>query len=110
MINGFTGIALTKLDILDGIEKIRICTSYKYNGSTIDIFPKALNIFEHCEPVYTELEGWKESTIGAKDLNKLPKAARTYIQTIESMLDVKVQIISTGQRRDELIMLEEQFA
>jgi len=110
MINGFTGIALTKLDILDGIEKIRICTSYKYNGSTIDIFPKALNIFENCEPVYTELEGWKESTIGVKDLNKLPKAARTYIQTIESMLDVKVQIISTGQRRDELIMLEEQFA
>lgn len=109
MINGFTGIALTKLDILDGIEKIRICTSYNYNGSPIDIFPKALNIFENCEPIYTELEGWNESTIGIKDQNKLPKTARTYIQTIESMLGVEVQIISTGQRRDELIMLKEQF-
>jgi adenylosuccinate synthase len=110
MINGFTGIALTKLDILDGIEKIRICTSYTYKGSNIDIFPKELNVFENCEPVYIELEGWKESTVGIKDQNKLPKAAQTYIQTIESMLGVEVQIISTGQRRDELIMLEEQFA
>jgi adenylosuccinate synthase len=110
MINGFTGIALTKLDILDGIEKIRICTSYTYKGSTIDIFPKELNVFENCEPVYTELEGWKESTVGIKDQNKLPKAAQTYIQTIEAMLGVEVQLISTGQRRDELIVLKEQFA
>ncbi len=110
MINGFTGIALTKLDILDGLEKIRICTSYTYNGSTIDTFPKAVNIFEKCEPVYTEFEGWKEITIGINDQNKLPKAARTYIEAIESMLGVEVQIISTGQRRDELIILKEQFA
>jgi adenylosuccinate synthase len=110
MINGFTGIALTKLDILDGIEKIKICTSYKYKGSTIDVFPKALDILEHCEPVYTELEGWKESTIGIKDQDKLPRAAQKYIQTIESMLGIEVQLISTGQRRDELIVLKEQFA
>jgi adenylosuccinate synthase len=110
MINGFTGIALTKLDILDGIEKIKICTSYKHRGSTIDIFPKELNVFENCEPIYTELEGWKESTVGIKELNKLPKAAQAYIQTIEAMLGVEVQLISTGQRRDELIILKEQFA
>ncbi len=110
MINGFTGTAITKLDILDGIKKIRICTYYKYKGSTIEVFPKELNIFERCEPVYIELEGWKESTIGISDLNKLPKAAKTYIQTIESMLGVEVQLISTGPRRDELIVLKEQFA
>ena len=110
MINGFTGIALTKLDILDGIEKIRICTSYTHKGSPIDVFPKELNVFENCEPVYTELEGWKESTAGIKDQNKLPKAAQKYIQTIEEMLGVEVQLISTGQRRDELIVLKEQFA
>jgi len=110
MINGFTGIALTKLDILDGIEKIRICTSYKYKESTFDVFPKELNILENCEPVYTELAGWKESTVGIKELKRLPKAAQTYIHTIEELLDVEVQLISTGRRRDELIVLKEQFA
>jgi adenylosuccinate synthase len=110
MINGFTGIALTKLDILDGIEKIRICTSYTHKGSPIDVFPKELNVFENCEPVYTEIEGWEESTVGINDQNKLPKAAQNYIQTIESMLGVEVQLISTGKRRDELIVLKEQFA
>ena len=109
-INGFTGIAITKLDILDGIKKIRICTSYKYKGSTIEVFPKELNIFERCEPIYIELEGWKESTIGIRDINKLPNAAKTYIKTIESMLGIDVQLISTGPRRDELIVLKEQFA
>jgi adenylosuccinate synthase len=110
MINGFTGIALTKLDILDGMEKIKICTSYTYKGSTIDVFPKELNILENCEPVYTELEGWNESTVGINDLNMLPKAAQEYVQTIESMLGVEVQLISTGKKRDELIVLKEQFA
>lgn len=110
MINGFTGIAITKLDILDGIEKIKICTAYKYNGKTIESFPKELNIFENCEPVYTELEGWQDSTIGIKDINKLPHAAQKYINTIETMLGVEVQLISTGQRRDELIVLKEQFS
>jgi adenylosuccinate synthase len=110
MINGFTGIALTKLDILDGIEKIKICIAYKYNGKTIETFPKELKIFENCEPVYIELEGWQESTVGIKDMNKLPQAAQKYINTIETMLGVEVQLISTGQRRDELIVLKEQFS
>ena len=110
MINGFTGIALTKLDILDGIDKIKICTSYMYEGAPMDLFPKELNILEHCEPVYTEIEGWRESTVGITDIHRLPKAARTYIQNIESMLGVEVQLISTGQRRGELIVLKEQFS
>ena len=110
MINGFTGVALTKLDILDGIETIKICTSYTHKGSPIDVFPKQLNVFENCEPVYTEIEGWEESTVGINDQNKLPKAAQNYIQTIEAMLGVEVQLISTGKRRDELIVLKEQFA
>lgn len=109
MINGFTGIALTKLDILDGIDKIKICTAYKYNGKTFEAFPKEINIFENCKPDYIELEGWKESTAGIKDVNKLPKSAKRYIRTIETMLGVEVQLISTGQRRDELIVLKEQF-
>ncbi len=108
-INGVTGIAITKLDILDGMETIKICTSYKYNGNTLTEFPKEINIFDACEPVYEEVEGWDTSTLGITDFKKLPKAAKAYIKKIEGMLGVKVQIISTGQRRDELIEIKGQF-
>jgi adenylosuccinate synthase len=108
-INGFTGIAITKLDILDGMDVIKICTSYRHNGKNYEEFPKEINIFEECEPVYEELEGWSETTVGIKDFNRLPETAKTYIKKIEKMLGVEVQIISTGQRRDELIQLKEQF-
>jgi adenylosuccinate synthase len=108
-INGLTGIALTKLDILDGIDVIKICTSYRHKGKTYEEFPKEISIFEECKPVYEEISGWSAITLGIKDFNILPKAAKTYIKKIEKMLGVKVQIISTGQRRDELIELKEQF-
>ncbi|HMK49951.1 MAG TPA: adenylosuccinate synthase [Thermodesulfovibrionales bacterium] len=108
-INGLTGIAITKLDILDGLDSIKICTSYKHNGKVYNEFPKELNIFQECEPVYEEMEGWKESTLGATSLDALPGAARSYIKKIEDMLGVEVQMISTGQRRDELIQIQTQF-
>jgi adenylosuccinate synthase len=68
-----------------------------------------MNIFEECEPVYEEIKGWDNSTLGIRDFSKLPKAAKAYIRTVEKILGVKVHIISTGQRRDELIALKEQF-
>ncbi len=108
-INGLTGVAITKLDILDGLENIKICTSYKHNGKVYKEFPKELNIFQECEPVYEETKGWKESTIGIKDFEKLPDAAKAYVKKIENMLGVEAHIISTGQRRDELIQIQEQF-
>jgi adenylosuccinate synthase len=108
-INGLTGIAITKLDILDGIDVIKICTSYRHKGKTYEEFPKEISIFEECEPVYEAVSGWNASTIATKDFNRLPKTAKAYIRKIEKMLGVKVQIISTGQRRDELIQLKEQF-
>jgi adenylosuccinate synthase len=108
-INGVTGIAITKLDILDGLDRIRICTSYKYKNKIHDEFPKEINIFEECEPEYEEVEGWDTSTLGIQDFNKLPEAAKKYIKKIEDMLRVEVQLISTGQRREELIQLKEQF-
>jgi adenylosuccinate synthase len=108
-INGFTGIAITKLDILDGMDVIKICTSYRHKGKNYEEFPKEINIFEECEPAYKELEGWSETTVGIKDFNRLPETAKIYIKKIEKMLGVEVQIISTGQRRDELIQLKEQF-
>ena len=108
-INGITGITITKLDILDGLDTIKICTAYKYKGKIYDEFPKEMSIFNECEPVYEEVEGWKTSTSGIKDFRKLPEAAKAYIKKVETMFGVKVQMISTGQRRDELIQIKEQF-
>ncbi|MEW6586789.1 MAG: adenylosuccinate synthase, partial [Nitrospirota bacterium] len=108
-INGVTGLAITKLDILDGLDSIKMCSSYRYKGSTYNEFPKEMQIFAECEPVYEEVDGWKESTSGIRAIDKLPRAARAYIEKIETILGVEVQMISTGQRRDELIKLKEQF-
>ncbi len=108
-INGLTGIAITKLDILDGLDSIKICTSYRHKGKIYYEFPKEMNVFEEVEPVYEEIEGWDTSTLGIRDFNKLPKAAKAYIRKIEKILGVKVHLISTGQRRDELILLKNQF-
>ncbi|MDI6728068.1 MAG: adenylosuccinate synthase [Thermodesulfovibrionales bacterium] len=108
-INGLTGIALTKMDILDGMDKLKICVGYKHNGRLYEEFPKETEVLENCEPVYEEVEGWKESTLGIKELDKLPENAKKYIKKIEEMLKTEVQIISTGQKRDEIIVLKEQF-
>lgn len=108
-VNGLTGIALTKLDILDGLDKLKICVGYKFNGRTYDNFPKEVEVLENCELVYEELDGWKESTLGTKEFDKLPLNARKYIKRIEELLKVEIQVISTGQKRDEIIVLKEQF-
>ncbi|MBT9537234.1 MAG: adenylosuccinate synthase [Nitrospirae bacterium] len=108
-VNGFSGIVLTKLDILDGLEKIKICTAYRFEGKLYEEFPKELNILEKCEPVYEEVSGWKENTGGVKSFEKLPSTAQAYIKEIERRLNVKAMIISSGQKRDELIMRGEIF-
>jgi adenylosuccinate synthase len=108
-INGFTGIGLTKMDILDGMEKINICVGYKYNGKIYDNFPTDLEMLRRCEPVLQEIEGWKESTSGIKEISDLPKNALNYIKLIEDLISTKIQIISTGPKRDEIIVLEDQF-
>lgn len=108
-INGLTGIAITKLDILDGFDKLKICVGYKYNGKRYTEFPKEIDVLNNCTPIYEEVDGWKEITLGIKEFSKLPANARKYIKTIEKMLGIKVQIISTGQKRDEIIVLKEQF-
>jgi len=108
-INGVTGLAITKLDILDGLDSIKICSSYKYKGALYHEFPKEMQIFADCEPVYEEIEGWKADTSGITDFKNLPQAAQSYIRKIETMLGTEVHLISTGQKRDELILLKKQF-
>ncbi|HIJ60541.1 MAG TPA: adenylosuccinate synthase [Nitrospirae bacterium] len=106
-INGLTGIAITKLDILDGISPLKIAVAYKYNGSIIETFPHEIEILQDCEPVYETLEGWNDTTSGIDDYNKLPKNAQMYIKYIEKLLGTEVQIISTGQKRDQIIKLKD---
>ncbi len=109
MINGLTGIALTKLDILDGISPLKIAKAYRYKGTLIETFPHEGEILQDCEPVYEEFEGWTEDTSGINKYHQLPAKAKRYISAIEQFTKVKVQIVSTGQRRDQIIEIEGQF-
>jgi adenylosuccinate synthase len=108
-INGLTGIALTKLDILDGVKTIKVCVGYRQGKTTMADFPKECSVLEKAEPVYEEMQGWKESTTGVRKFSQLPRNAQRYIRRIEKTLGIPVDVISTGQRRDELIILNEQF-
>jgi adenylosuccinate synthase len=108
-INGLTGIAITKLDVLDGTKTLKICNSYKHKGKIYKEFPKEIGIIEGCTPIYEEVKGWSTSTVGITNFNKLPNAAKAYIKKIQSLLGVEVQLISTGQKRDEIIQLKNLF-
>lgn len=98
-------IALTKLDVLDKLEKIQICVGYKIEGKTYDYLPHATHLWEKIEPIYEEITGWKESTVGAKALTDLPPKAIAYIKRIEELCGVKAVIISTGAKRDDTIIV-----
>jgi adenylosuccinate synthase len=109
-VNGFTGIALTKIDILSGLEELKLCTAYDFEGQRLTEFPGSAAILEKCKPLYEKsMPGWKESTAGTTEYDKLPEGARDYIAAIEDMLGVGVGIVSTGQRRDEIIIRNEPF-
>lgn len=105
-INGIDGIAVTKLDVLDGEEKLKICVGYKYRGKKLDYFPTLLRIMEKVEPIYEELPGWKESTKDAKNFEDLPKNAQKYLKRLEELLGVPIFIISIGTERDKTIVLK----
>jgi|SRR5450830_286759 adenylosuccinate synthase len=108
-INGVTGMCLTKLDVLDGIESLKLCTGYTINGRAVDIFPVGAEEAGMCVPVYEEMAGWTESTVGAKSLADLPAAARAYIKRIEELVGVPIDMVSTGPDREETIVLRHPF-
>ena len=109
-INSVTGLCLTKLDVMDGLETLKICTKYicTKNGK-IDVPPTGADAFSSMKPEYIEMPGWKESTVGAKSIQDLPQAALDYIKKIEDIVGVPVDIISTGPDRDETIILRNPF-
>lgn len=100
-------VVLTKLDVLDKLDKIKICVGYKIDGKEYDHMPQASHLWENIEPIYEEVSGWKESTVGAKSLSDLPKKALEYIAKIEQLCQVKAVIISTGPKREETIILKQ---
>jgi adenylosuccinate synthase len=108
-INGVTGMCLTKLDVLDGLESLELCTGYKLHGKTVDIFPVGAEDAESCEPIYEEMPGWKDSTVGAKSMDALPANARAYIRRIEQLVGVPIDMVSTGPDREETIVLRHPF-
>lgn len=108
-VNGLTGIGLTKLDILDTMDTIKYCVGYQYQGEILTEFPKDLDTLSACEPVYEEMPGWKANTIGATRFDQLPKNAQAYIRKIEDLVQTPIDIVSTGQKRDEIIIVNEQF-
>jgi adenylosuccinate synthase len=108
-INGVSGLCVTKLDVLDGIEEMKICIGYKLDGNFTDILPVGADELERCEPVYETMPGWQDSTVGVKTLDGLPAASRAYIKRMEEVCGVPVDMISTGPDRDETIILRHPF-
>ncbi|MBC7345821.1 MAG: adenylosuccinate synthetase, partial [Clostridia bacterium] len=108
-VNGFDYLALTKLDVLDGFEKIRICVAYEYNGQIIQNFPLRLDVQQRCRPVWEEMPGWKEDISGARSYRDLPVQARRYVERLEELSGVKVALIGVGADREEIIVKEPEF-
>ena len=110
-INSISGLCLTKLDVLDGLETIRICTGYKdAQGNLLVDAPTDADSYIGLQPVYEEMPGWSDTTVGAKSLEELPAAARAYIKRVEELVGAPIDIISTGPDRNETIVLRHPFA
>ncbi|MBP6896955.1 MULTISPECIES: adenylosuccinate synthase [Pseudacidovorax] len=108
-VNGLSGLCITKLDVLDGIEELKLCTGYELDGEHIDILPLGADEIERCVPVYETMEGWSDSTVGVTQYDKLPVNARLYLQRIEQVTGVPIAMISTSPDRDHTIMMRHPY-
>jgi adenylosuccinate synthase len=108
-INGIDGLAITKLDVLDGLETIKVCIAYEYRGKRRELAPLDADGWAECKPVYLEFPGWEESTAGIRDWNKLPPAARAYLRSVEELSGCKLALVATGADRDDTIILDDPF-
>jgi adenylosuccinate synthase len=109
-LNGVNGQCITKLDVLDGLTEIRICTHYDVAGRRVDLMPTGADAVARCTPVYETLPGWQENTLGAKSFSALPDSARAYLSRIEQLTGVPIAMVSTGADRDETILVRHPFA
>lgn len=108
-LNGVSGLCITKLDVLDGLDTIRVAAGYKVRGEKRDILPLGADALAVCEPIYEEHPGWKESTLGIKSFVQLPKNAQTYLRRLEELVGAPIAIVSTGPDRVETIVLKHPF-
>jgi adenylosuccinate synthase len=108
-INGFSGLGVTKLDVLDGLESVQLAVGYRLNGKKSDILPVGAEELEGCEPVYEKMPGWSESTVGLTRFKQLPRAAQNYLKRIEKVCGVPIDLISTGPGREHTIVLRHPF-
>ncbi|HVJ34197.1 MAG TPA: adenylosuccinate synthase [Terriglobia bacterium] len=109
-VSGINGIALTKLDVLDGLKELKICTGYRINGKDYDHLPAGSHLQAAAEPVYETVEGWSESTFGARSWAQLPATAIKYIRRIEELIEAPVALLSTSPERDDTILVTDPFA
>ncbi len=108
-VNGIHGISLTKLDVLDGLEEIKICVGYRLNGEEIDYYPASQVDQAAVEPIYETMDGWSESTYGARSWAELPAAAVKYVRHIEELIGAPVSMLSTSPERDDTILMRDPF-
>ena len=108
-LNGLSGIGITKLDVLGGLESLKICTSYDYKGETMHDFPADLNVLAECKPIYEELPGWTEDISHIRDFEDLPENTRKYLERIEELVETPIDIVSIGPGREETIVIKNPF-
>jgi adenylosuccinate synthase len=108
-INGVTGMCITKLDVLDELQTVRLCTGYRYGGALTDILPFGAEAVAGCEPVYEEFPGWRQSTFGIRDWAQLPAAARSYLTRLSEVTGVPIAMVSTGPDREQTILMSHPF-
>lgn len=109
-LNGLTGLAITKLDVLGELESLKICTTYEYNGEIIHDFPASIKILKACKPVFETLPGWSEDISDVRKIDDLPQNAKNYLSRIEDLTETPIQIISVGPGRDQTIIVDNPFA
>jgi adenylosuccinate synthase len=107
--NGMTGIALTKLDVLTGFKKIPICTAYRYEGKLIEEFPASVKVMQRAEPVYEEMDGWEQPLDRARKFTELPPSAQRYVRRIEEVVGTEIILVSVGPGREQTILLKNPF-
>ena len=108
-VNGIESIALTKLDVLNGLSTLKICTGYRFRGKTYSEVPSSLRIWQECKPVYEEMDGWSEDISAVRELEKLPRNAKRYVREIEKLIGAKIILVSIGNERKQTILLENPF-
>ncbi|MBP7670033.1 adenylosuccinate synthase [Ferrovibrio sp.] len=108
-LNGIHGIALTKLDVLDGLKEVKLCVGYELNGKTLDYFPSSMADQAAAKPIYETMEGWQDSTRGARSWTQLPGEAVKYVRRIEELIGAPVALLSTSPERDDTILMKDPF-